>query len=331
VGAVTLTGPVVSVVVPTYNRAELLEPLAEALASQHGVESFEVLFVDDCSPDATPEVLRAVAEGNWPAHVTFRPLRNAHNTGNPARARNIGWRAARAPLIAFIDDDCTPGPGWLAGLVRGLTDADIAQGLVEVDQAEALRMGPFGRIIVITEFSWKFETCNIAYQRDLLERVGGFDETFPGNFGEDTDLGLRAIDHGARAAWVPDALVLHRVEYSPSRLRDWLGALRYARRCELAPLLVRRHPAFRDHLFARCFYKPYHASTLALFAGAALARRQPAAVVLAAPWLYRRLGADRPQTRNRWLWAVLPMALVVDAVEVGATVKGAVRFRTFLL
>jgi glycosyltransferase involved in cell wall biosynthesis len=326
--------PVVSVVVPTYNRAELLEPLAAALAAQQGVGPYEVLFVDDGSGDATPSVLDAIVKRvGRPAEVSFRVLRSEHNTGNPARTRNLGWRDARAPIVAFIDDDCMPSPHWLIELVTGLEGADLVQGLVEVDQDEALKMGPFGRILVITDFSWKFETCNIAYRRELLEAVGGFEEAFPVPFGEDTDLGLRAVEHGARAAWAPEAVVLHRVECSESRLRDWLGSFRYARRCEFAALLVRRHPGFRRHLFARCFYKSYHAYTLGVLAGTgALVRGRPvAAATLAAPWLYYRLRVERPTARSRWMWAVLPMALAVDAVELGSTLKGAFRFRTLLL
>lgn len=327
--------PAASVVVPTYNRAELLEPLAAALAAQEDVGPYEVLFVDDGSSDGTPEVLRSVAERNGrAASVTFRVLRSEHNTGNPARTRNLGWREARGSIVAFIDDDCIPSPRWLAELMARIEGADLVQGLVEVDQDQALRMGPFGRILVITAFSWKFETCNIAYRRELLEAVGGFEESFPVPFGEDTDLGLRALESGARPAWAPEALVLHRVECSEDRLRDWLAAIRYARRCEFAALLVKRHPGFRKHLFAHFFYKPYHAALLAALAAMGLMpsrRGRLPAALLAAPWLHYRLRVDRRPARARWWWAVLPMSFAVDAVEVAATVKGAVRYRTFLL
>src|SRR4051812_19853042 len=106
--------PAASVVVATHNRAELLARLTDALRAQSDVDAFEVIVVDDGSADATPDVLRRI-ERSWPA---LRTIRLDENRG-PATARNAGWRAATAPIVAFTDDDCVPQAGWLAGLVDG--------------------------------------------------------------------------------------------------------------------------------------------------------------------------------------------------------------------
>lgn len=321
--------PNVSVVIPTHNRAELLSRLGAALSAQEGVGPYEVVFVDDSSTDGTSEVLAQVQAA---ASVPVQVLRTSSSSGNPAHPRNLGWRAARAPLVAFIDDDCRPRPDWLGALLEALADADLVQGLTDADPDEAPGSGPFARFIVVTEFSWKFETCNIAYRRELLERLGGFDESFPLKFGEDVDLGWRAVDAGARFGWAPDAVVYHRVEKTGSRVRDWLNWIRYSRHCELAALTVRKHPGLRDHLFGRYFYKPYHPPTALALAGVACAPRWPrTAVVLASPWLvYRTVVVPRAAPR-KWLWAVLPMGFVVDAAEVTATVRGAIKYRTPIL
>jgi glycosyltransferase involved in cell wall biosynthesis len=321
--------PAVSVVVPTFNRAELLRPLAEALNAQDGVGDFEVLFVDDGSTDATSATLEEVLTS---AKVPMRVLRTTSSNGGPAAARNVGWRAARAPLVAFTDDDCIPQFGWLAGLADAFDGANIVQGLTEVDPRQADGSGPFARLIVITDFSWKFETCNVAYSRELLERLGGFDEGFPLPFGEDIDLGWRAMALGARTTWKPEAVVLHRVEKSGSRVRDWVNWIRYARRCEFAGLTVQKHPGLRAHLYGRCFYKPYHLHTLLALAGLLLARRAPrSGALLALPWVYYRTSVDPRRAPRKWLWAVLPMGFVVDATEVLSTIRGAIRYRTLIL
>jgi GT2 family glycosyltransferase len=326
-GSAEARPPQASVVVPTHNRAELLQPLVRALAAQQDVDDYELIFVDDRSTDNTADVLAKLAATST---VPLRVLRTTPDQHGRAAARNIGWQAAMAPVVAFIDDDCLPEAGWLAPLVRALTDSHVAQGLTEVQPEEVHGSGPFARFVVITEFSWKFETCNIAYRRELLERLEGFDPAFR-HLGEDIDLGCRAIKLGARVCWCPEATVHHRVETSGSRLADWLNWIRYTQRCESAALVVKKNPSWRAHLFGRWFYKPYHAYAVGVFAAAVLARRNLAALTLAGPWLIYRVAVDPRPARRRWLGAVLPMAFVVDAAEVAATVRGAIRFRTFLI
>jgi glycosyltransferase involved in cell wall biosynthesis len=318
--------PIVSVVVPTHNRAELLPRLGAALLAQEDVDSYEIVFVDDSSTDGTADVLKRLAAS---PQVPVRVIRNHERNGGPARPRNLGWRAARAPMVAFIDDDCIPRPGWLAALVEAGAAADLVQGMTDADQAEAPGSGPFARFIVVDQFSWKFETSNIAYSWALLDRLGGFDEQFPMPFGEDIDLGWRALAIGARTAWRADAVVHHRVEKSGSRVRDWLNWIHYARRCELAALTVRKHPGLREHLYLRYFYKPYHAPTALALIGLVLAPRSPrAAVASTLPWLAYRTAIVPRAAPRKWLWAVLPMGFVVDAAEVVATVRGAIKYRT---
>ena len=70
---------------------------------------------------------------------------------------------------------------------------------------ERERLGPFARTRSITEPGPWFETCNIVYEAELLERLDGFDEAFAEALGEDTDLGWRAVGLGAEHVWAEDA------------------------------------------------------------------------------------------------------------------------------
>ena len=317
--------PTASVVIPTLNRADLLGPLVDALAAQEGVGAYEVIVVDDGSTDATPAVLEELAASST---APIRVLRTAMGRRGKSAARNVGWRAARAPIVAFTDDDCAPQRDWLAGLLEACRAADVVQGLTDIDPRDSPRVRPYARFIVLTEFSWKFETCNMAYRRELLERLGGFDESLL--WGEDVDLGWRATELGARAGWAPDAVVYHAIHRTDSRITDWANWLRYVRRCQGAALVLKRNPGWRAHLFGRVFYKSYHAYTLGALAALALGRR-PAAGALAAPWLYYRLIVDPRPARLRWMWAALAMSLIADGAEVAATIQGAARHRTILL
>src|SRR5437868_8294692 len=97
----------ISVVIPTFNRLEVLVEVLQALEFQQGAPSFEVVVVDDGSSDGT---------GGWLRSRTFNlPLRvlSQENRG-PAAARNTGVAVAQGQWVAFLGDDTVPSPGWLA-------------------------------------------------------------------------------------------------------------------------------------------------------------------------------------------------------------------------
>src|SRR4051812_33307560 len=104
------TLPDISVAVSTYGRARALPNLVRALERQTlPRERFEVVIADNGSTDDTPDVLEALRAQTT---IDIRIVRVEQNRG-PARGRNAAWRAARAPVVAFTDDDCLPQPAWL--------------------------------------------------------------------------------------------------------------------------------------------------------------------------------------------------------------------------
>jgi GT2 family glycosyltransferase len=326
--------PRVSVVVSTYNRADSLPQLIAALENQEGVQPFEAVIVDDCSTDRTPEALRELVQRT---RFPLRVLQTSVNSG-PATGRNLGWRAARAPLIAFTDDDCRPDPAWLVRLIAALERADVVQGQTRVDPVELGGVGPFARVQVIEEWSGLFECCNVGYRREVLERIGGFDESFPRPFGEDVDLGWRAVELGASVAWAPEVLVVHDVETSGNRLRDWALWMKDIRRRVYAALMVKKHPGLRTQLHRRWFYKPHHPRTLAALVGLGIIATGPsgrlrwlAAAASIAPWLHYRAVVDPRPARRRNYPVVLPLTFIGDAADVGVMLVGSIRFRTILL
>lgn len=104
-----MTTPDISVVVPTYNRSALLERALLSLFSQRVDNvSFEIVVVDNNSSDATRETVETLTAK---APVTLRYIHEAQQ-GN-AYARNTGIDEARAPIIAFLDDDVVAGDQWV--------------------------------------------------------------------------------------------------------------------------------------------------------------------------------------------------------------------------
>jgi len=326
------------VVVATHDRAKLLPRFVDAMAEQIE-QRFELVIVDDGSTDDTAIVLKTLA-----AEATFPvvPIVLPENRG-PAKARNDGWRAAQAPLVAFTDDDCVPEPGWLAALGRGLERADIVQGRTIPNPAQLATAGPFSRIVAVDEPNWRFETCNVAYRRDVLVKVGGFDESFAyasirrGRrgpiFGEDVDLAWRARELGASTAFERDAVVLHDVPRSRFRAR-----LREARRTEGMPRLLRRHSELRQHLHWRWFYLSTHPPALLAAAGLCLSLRRRASpatrvagILMWMPYADSRTHRVPLWTRRRSQLVLLPVALVADLYEIGVLSRASLRERCLLL
>lgn len=314
-----------AVVVATRGRSDLLKRLLDALERQsHPVERFEVIVVHDPSKDGTEEELARLAQ------VTTLRLRSMHSSipQGPAAKRNLGWRAAEAPVIAFTDDDCVPDSDWLkAGLAALQGRPRIVVGRTEPPPEQRHLIGrPFARVLEVTSPRF-LQTCNIFYRRRDLEVVGGFDEHFREPNGEDTHLGLRVVEHGAIPVFASDALVHHDVRLGGAR-----AALREARRWVDLPLVLKgRIYARADLVHRRLFWKPSHPSALLALSGLLLSAKCRPALVLISPWLNYRLRRDPVASEPRQRLITLPAALALDLTEVAVMLRGSLRHRTFLL
>lgn len=328
--------PSVSVVVPTYNRLPLLTRLLDALGAQEGVD-FELIVVDDCSTDGTWELLGRRCHEDRTRELRMVRLRTPVNSG-PATARNLGWRRARADLVAFIDDDCVPEPGWLAALASAAEGADIVQGSTLPLAEQAAGRGPFAVFVWIDRDYGRYETCNIAYRRSRLEELGGFDESFgtvggAPVWGEDVDLGWRAREAGAGFAFVPAARVS--CEVHPS---DYLAYLGQIRRHGGLVRNVARHPGLRRYYPAGVFLQVSHplsllvlAGLMVLAAGPASARRAGLGTALALPYVWYRSRTNPLPCRRRNRVPVLILAWVADLADTATLASASVRYRSFFL
>ena len=227
--------PAVSVVIPTFNGADRLPATLAALARQTlPREDWEVVVIDDGSTDNTGEV--AAAGG-------ARVIRFPANRGVGA-ARNAGVAEARAPVLAFIDDDCIPQPDWLEQLIEPFRDSSVdgvggkihpagddglmlrylkARNPWAPLPAELLRSSNrLYRLLVYLkglmrvgqrggdpEELFAVAGANMAFRAELLAGVGGFDETY--RVSEETELCRRAhsLRPGTRIVYRPTAVVGH--------------------------------------------------------------------------------------------------------------------------
>jgi glycosyltransferase involved in cell wall biosynthesis len=277
----------VTVVVPTVGRPSLADTLAAlapdgAAAEGPGVGEVEILVVDD-RRDATGPLPVTL-----PAALSPYPKIIGGPGRGPAAARNAGWRAARHPWVAFLDDDVVPDPGWLDAL---RSDLDVpervggVQGRVRVPSPPGRRPTDWERATAgLADGRWI--TADMAYRRAALEATGGFDERFPRAFREDAELayrvraagwelvrGRRAVTHPVRpeGPWV--SLRTQRGNADDALLRRMYGP-QWRRLLEVPRGRRRRHTAVAA---AGCAALAGAAAALVAPAG----RRRPLRVVAA--------------------------------------------------
>lgn len=235
----------VSIVIPTYRRDESLAHVLERLAVQeYPPEQYEIVAVDDGHSESVPRLVEDFAR----QHPRISSIRALPGEGRgPAAARNIGWRAARGTVIAFIDDDAYPADGrWLAEGVAPFHDESVVgvSGAVTVPADEPPT--DFQRNVKGLE-SGVFITCNAFYRRSALEQVGGFDEAFRAPYREDSDLQFRVEATGGKMLRNPRAHVIH-----PAPRGRFAISLRLQRYSQYNALIAKKHPArFRQELERR--------------------------------------------------------------------------------
>jgi glycosyltransferase involved in cell wall biosynthesis len=316
--------PFVSVVIPTHGRPELLRACLRALLKEeYPSECLEVVVVEDGGPLGAASVLDELRTEGIPFDLRSTSIPHA----GPAAARNAGWRLARGEIVAFTDDDTRPDPRWIAEGVRSVAlGADAVSGRTIV---------PLGTRPTDAERNTQgleraaFATCNAFCRRDLLEKVGGFDERFTRAYREDSDLEFTLRAAGARIVRNEDAVVVH-----PPRPERPFASLRQQRNQMFDALLYRKHPRdFRVHMRKR---PPWHYYTIATsqlgtLVAIALGRRRIATLV-ASIWvpLVGRFCAERLRAsslRPAHVAEMIVTSALIPPVAVYWRLRGAWRFR----
>jgi GT2 family glycosyltransferase len=319
--------PTVSVVVPTCGRAELLERCLAALMHQSlPGRHYEIIVVDD-QPDVRTRQLvsvwRAGGDAGGP-DVTYLANDGRHG---PAAARNLGWRSARAPIVAFTDDDTVPAPDWLR---RGLDAFDDSVDALcgRIDMPLPSTPTDYERDAQQLE-SAEFVTANCFCRKSVLAALGGFDERFRLAWREDSDLHFRLLATGARIARAPLAVVVHPVRPAP-----WGVSLLQVRKIAFDALLYKKHPQlYREKIRAtpRWDYYAIVAALLLVVVGAAAGSAVLAAFA-AASWCVLTLLLVRRRLRrtSHSLSHIAEMAVtsaLIPPLAVFWRIAGAIRFR----
>jgi GT2 family glycosyltransferase len=210
--------PEISVVIPHLNQPAALAACLAALGRQTvAAERFEVVVVDNGSMPLPTHVVSSLPE----VHLAYEP------EPGPGPARNRGVGLARGEILAFLDADCVPDPGWLAALLAAfaaLPDTAVLGGAVRVFAGMPGRPNPAEAFDLVYGFRQQLTiarhdfaaTANLAVRRAAFAAVGGFAGLA---VSEDMDWGRRARLVGFPTRFVAEAAVAHPARGSMDDLR----------------------------------------------------------------------------------------------------------------
>lgn len=327
--------PTVSVIVPTRNRSAVLTDMLRGLEAQDfPADAFEVFVIDNCSTDATEEVVREYA-----ARVPFAlHYHRMERDQGPAPARNMGASLARGEILAFTDSDCRPSPQWLS------------LGVSAFEEGVSLVTGPliykpeqtgdfFARRTGESRVEHpSYPTANAFYRKDVFLEHGGFDPSlcYMDPFGRalecaDTDLAWRVLKNGHRNVFIEDMIVYHELEAQTP-----LGWMLDPTRMFCVPALIRQHPELRPKLLYKglFFYRNsifYYAALIIAITLLVLDWRW----LLVAPVLLIVRAIMRAPRLSPLAWARSLMEVCLNIVRnylmIGMLIYGSIRFRRLVL
>jgi GT2 family glycosyltransferase len=208
-----------SVVIATYNRCNDLEECLDSLLSAEK-QPDEVIVVDSSSSDGTDDLVKNYS-------VRYMTIKEKSRM----KARNVGLKHAKGDIVAYLDDDAVVSKVWTSFVLEPYEDMSVSgvggrvlpYGVDEADLSpltnpnvgkifdDGTVLGNFDLLLSNLIEVDTFIGCNMSFRKELLMRIGGFDENFKSNcFREETDICIRLKKAGYKLVYSPKALVWHK-------------------------------------------------------------------------------------------------------------------------
>jgi GT2 family glycosyltransferase len=220
-----------SIIIPTRNRARLVQTLLNSVRELAGLDKFQpqIIVGDNNSQDETSKVLHSVAK-NFPVPLTLLKIQRRGKSA----AMNEASRVSDGDVLAFLDDDVVVQSNWLSAVQQFFQEKNYqaAQGVIRIKPAsgetlETRTLINRYRTIPNIDFGPHIENfhslngANFAVSRQALDSVGPFDERLgPGASGtsEDVEFARRLRQKGFQIGYMREAIVYHSVD--PIRLTE---------------------------------------------------------------------------------------------------------------
>lgn len=211
--------PLVSIIIPVYGHWKETFACLKAVAETAGNIPYEIIAVDDCSPDSTGKKLDRI--------IGLRVVHMPKN-GGFIRACNTGLQYARGEIVIYLNNDTEVNPGWLLPIVERLKDPTIGLVGARLVYADGT-LQEAGGVVFSDGSAWNYgkgdnpenhsytyfrdvDYCSgacLAVRKSILDELGGFDERYIPAYYEDTDLAFEVRRLGYRTVYEPRSLVIH--------------------------------------------------------------------------------------------------------------------------
>lgn len=186
-----------SIIITVKNEQETISQLLDRLLQQQ--KPFEIIIVDSESTDNTQNIIKKYQKQHPEIKLYIKETTRGEG-------RNYGASKAQGKILAFTDGGCTPNKKWLQSLKNKIKNGyDIAAG-------KTIDTGYFKNVervkVKINNYDITYPSCNLAYKKQLFQKINGFDTRFI--TAEDIDLNLRAIQQGAKIGYTDQAIIYRR-------------------------------------------------------------------------------------------------------------------------
>ncbi|PNX49601.1 MAG: glycosyl transferase family 2 [Thermoplasmata archaeon M9B1D] len=184
----------ISIIITIKNEAKTIQPLLDSLLDQQ--QPFEIIIIDANSSDDTQKIIKKYMQN----HSNIKLYIKAGSRGN---GRNYGVTKAKGEIVAFTDGGCTAEKNWLENIRKKMSEGyDIVAG-------KTINTGSFKETkrveIIQNGYDITWPSCNLAYKKQLFEKINGFDEQFI--TAEDIDLNFKAVKTGAKIGYAEKAII----------------------------------------------------------------------------------------------------------------------------
>ncbi len=203
-----MSQPIVSVIIPTFNRPARLLACLESLSAQDcPPDKFEVIVVNDGGEDITP------VTGRFHGMINIRPA--FQTNAGPAAARNLGASMAAGTYIALLDDDCTAMADWISSIIRFAKPGQLIGGKVFNLLSDNLYAEACQTLIDLLYLHLNgssdlfFTSNNMVLAAADFQRIEGFNTSFRTSAGEDRELCIRAERRGLTLIHIPEIRIGH--------------------------------------------------------------------------------------------------------------------------
>ncbi len=233
----------VSVIIPTFNRGQLLVKCLKSLSEQtYPHDQFEVIVVDDGSTDNTEDLLKEINK-QFPFAFLYLKQRNS----GPAMARNLGAQAAKGFVLAFTDSDCLVDSNWLQNAMQYFkTDCTLVGVEGATHSCNYTETNSMILHQVENRSGTHYLTCNMFYRKEPFLNLGMFDVAFWKKgypyILEDSDLAATVLENGYQIIFAPEVIIKHPVFESTGQ-----QFINHAKHGFFEALFYKKHPRFDKH------------------------------------------------------------------------------------